>query len=68
MVEQAAKLYIFNECNGFRKNAIYFSFPYEVCCEVADSAVFSGAELYTLSDVNPEVSAEAAARYLPEWF
>jgi hypothetical protein len=50
------------------KKAIYFSFPHEVCCELADSAVFFGAELYTLSDVNPEVSAEAAARYLPEWF
>ena len=43
------------------------SFPYDVCCEVADSAVFFGAELYTLTDVNPGVSAEAA-RYLPEWF
>jgi hypothetical protein len=35
--------------------------------EVADSAVFFGAELYTLTDVNPTVSAEAT-RYLPEWF
>ena len=50
------------------KKAIYFSFPYEFCCELAGSAVFFGAELYTLSEVNPEVSAEAAARYLPEWF
>ena len=58
----------FYEYNGFCKNANYLSFPYEVCCEVADSAVFFGAELYTLPDVNPEVSVEAAARYLPEWF
>jgi len=63
-----AELYTLYICNGFCINAIYFSFPYQVSCEVADSGVFFGAELYTLSNVNPEVSAEAAARYLPEWF
>jgi hypothetical protein len=45
-----------------------FHFHMKSVCEVADSAVFFGAELYALSNVNPEVSAEAAARYLPEWF
>jgi len=57
MDEQTTKVYTY-----------YCSLPYEVCCEVAESTAFFGAELYTLSDVNPEVSAEAAARYLPEWF